>query len=296
MGSSVAISILQRGAANELLLYDVKPGLADGEAMDLAHGSSFYPQTIIRSASLEEMRDADVLVVAAGRGGRPGESRLNLLQENARIVASIGNVLSGTRAVVVMVTNPVDVMTHVMKQAADLPADRAIGTGTTLDTARLRQHLGAKLDVAPKSIHAHVLGEHGDSEFVLWSQARVGTTPLRDWPGWEPTSQDSVEQSVRGAAQAIIQRKGATNHAIGLVTATLVHWMARDERRVVTVSRVHAEVEGVPNVALSLPTVLTRCGTGRVMQPKMVASERALLQRSAEVLREATESALQTLA
>jgi len=185
VGTSVAMSTLMSGAADELWLHDMRAAVAEGEAMDLSHGAAFYPRCAVRTASIEEMRNAQVVVVAAGRGGKPGESRLDLLRDNARVVADIGRTLAGFAGTVVMVSNPVDVLTQLMTEASGLPPERVIGTGTMLDTARLRQLLGRTLGLATQSIHAQVVGEHGDSEVVLWSGARVGGVPLRDWPGWD---------------------------------------------------------------------------------------------------------------
>ncbi|HLQ45672.1 MAG TPA: L-lactate dehydrogenase, partial [Planctomycetaceae bacterium] len=274
VGSSVALSTLQSGVANELLLHDVRSDVATGEAMDLAHGASFYPTATVRSASLEEMRDADAVVVSAGRGGRPGESRLDLLKDNASVIHDIGKRLAGCRGIIIVVTNPVDVLTYVMTEATGLPPARVLGTGTMLDTARLRQVLGRELRLDPRSVHAHVIGEHGDSEVVLWSEARVGGIHLRRWPNWKPEREQEVAVEVRTAAYEIIRRKGSTNHAIGLVTAALLRWMLRGERRVLTVSRVQEGAMGLRDVALSLPTVVGTEGGVQVMEPEMDASER----------------------
>src|SRR6185436_8727932 len=181
VGSSVAISTLHSGVADELLLHDAREAIAEGEAMDLAHGASFFPSASVRTATLDEMLDTDAVVVAAGRGGRPGESRLDLLRDNANVIRGIGERLRGCRGSIVMVTNPVDVLTRVMTDVSGLPPARVVGTGTMLDTARLRQIVSQVVNVDPHSIHAHVVGEHGDSEVVLWSAARVAGMQLRDW-------------------------------------------------------------------------------------------------------------------
>ncbi len=287
VGSSVAISTLQQGAARELLLSDVREGLADGEAMDLAHGAPFYPAARVRSAEVEEMVDADAVVICAGRGGKPDEPRLELLRDNAAIARDIGRRLSGCRGIVVVVTNPVDVLTHLVAEASGLSPERVIGTGTMLDTARIRQMLGRELDVSPRSIHAHVVGEHGDSEVALWSSARVGGTPLRDLPEWDRAAEPRVAEDVRRAAYEIIRRKGATNHAIGLVTAALLRWTLRGERRVLTVSRRQEGACGLSGVTLSLPCIVGADGATRVLEPDLDDREREGLHRSAEVLREA---------
>jgi L-lactate dehydrogenase len=287
VGASVAISTLHSGVADELLLYDIRADLAEGEAMDLAHGASFYPAAHVRAASIEEMTAADAIVVAAGRGGRPGESRLDLLRENATVVRDIGRRLVGCRGTVVMVTNPVDVLTHVMREASALPPARVIGTGTMLDTARLKHVLSRTLTVDPRSVHAHVVGEHGDSEVVLWSGAWVGGVRLRDWPEWEQSREAVLADEVRRAAYEIIRRKGATNHAIGLVTADLLRSIVRDERRILTVSRVQQGTAGIRDLALSLPAVVGATGAEQVLEPEMSEQERHALERSAEALRQA---------
>ena len=291
VGSSVAISTLLAGVADELLLHDARDEVAEGEAMDLAHGASFFPSASVRTATLEEMQDADVVVVAAGRGGRPGETRLELLRENATVITGIGERLRGCRGTIVMVTNPVDVLTLVMTTVSGLPPARVVGTGTMLDTARLRHVVSRVVDVDPHSIHAHVVGEHGDSEVVLWSAAHVAGTRLRDWPGWDGTREPALAEEVRRAAYEIIRRKGATNHAIGLATADLLRCLLRDERRVLTVSRVQDGALGLRDVALSLPTIVGAQGATTVLEPEMSASEREGLQRSADVLRHAAAEA-----
>jgi L-lactate dehydrogenase len=291
VGSSVAISTLHSGVADELLLHDAREAVAEGEAMDLAHGASFYPPAAVRTATIDEMVDADVVVIAAGRGGRPGESRLALLRENAALIGGIGARLSRARGILVVVSNPVDVLTKRLTEVSGLPAARVIGTGTMLDTARLKQVISQVVDVDSHSIHAHVVGEHGDSEVILWTAARVGGVRLREWIGWDPHREHAVAEEVRRAAYEIIRRKGATNHAIGLVTADLLQCILRDERRVLTVSRLQEGALGLTDVALSLPAVVGGRGAADVLTPEISADERERLHHSADVLRQAAAAA-----
>jgi len=290
VGASVAISTLHGGFTSELLLADVRQEVAEGEAMDLAHGAAFYTTAAVRAVPVDEMLETDALVVAAGRGGKPGESRLDLLRDNAKILRELGAKLRDYRGLVVVVTNPVDVLTYVIAESSGLPPERVVGTGTMLDTARLRQALGQELRVDPHSVHAQVVGEHGDSEVVLWSSAHVGGTPLREWPGWSAEREQPIATDVRTAAYEIIKRKGATNHAIGLTTAALLRSALRGERRVLTVSRVQTGALGLRDVALSLPTVVDVAGAVDVIPPKMDDGERQGLERSADVLRKAIAS------
>ena len=290
VGASVAISTLHGGFASELLLADLRHEVAEGEAMDLAHGASFYTTASVRAVPVDEMLGTDALVVAAGRGGKPNESRLDLLRDNARILRDLGTKLRGYRGLVVVVTNPVDVLTWVVAESSGLPPERVMGTGTMLDTARLRQVLGNELRVDPHSVHAQVVGEHGDSEVVLWSSAHVGGTPLREWPGWSAEREQPIATEVRTAAYEIIKRKGATNHAIGLTTAALLRSALRGERRVLTVSRVQTGALGLRDVALSLPTVVDTDGAVDVIPVKLDDAEREGLDRSADVLKKAIAS------
>ena len=287
VGTSVAISTLHAGVADELWLHDLRGDVAEGEAMDLAHGAAFYPACPVRVASTGQMRSAQVVVVAAGRASRPGQSRLDLLRDNARLVADIGHTLAGFDGTVVLVSNPVDLLTQVMTESSGLPPERVLGTGTLLDTSRLRQMLGQHLGLASQSIHAQVVGEHGDSEVVLWSGARIGGVPLAHWPGWQADDAPRLAHAVRTAAYEVIQRKGCTNHAIGLVTASLLRCLLRDERRVLTVSRVQQGALGLHGLALSLPTVVGGGGGVSVVVPPMTDVEREALALSARVLRQA---------
>lgn len=290
VGTSVAFSTLHAGHAGELWLHDQLADVAEGEALDLADGAAFYPRCDVRAVPLVRMRDADIVVLAAGRNGRPDESRLELLRDNARIAAGLGQALAGFGGVILVVTNPVDVLTRVVAEASGLPPERVIGTGTMLDTARLRERLAAKLVLSTQSIHAQVVGEHGDSSVMLWSGVRVGGVALRDWPGWRAGEEAVLAQSVRRAAYEVIRRKGATNHAIGLVTAELIGCIARDERRLLPVSRVQEGACGITGVALSLPALVGKGGAVQVMEPAMDAAERAALAASARVLGEAFAS------
>ncbi len=290
VGSSVAISTLRTASPRRLLLHDARQEVAEGEAMDLSHGSSYYPTAEVVAVPLADMTGTDAIVIAAGRGGRPDESRLDLLRDNARIVGDVARGLRGYDGIVVVVTNPVDVLTHVIQQESGLPRERVVGTGTALDTSRLRQALAAELAVDPRSVHAQVVGEHGDSEVFLWSSAHVGGARLRSWAGWGADTEERIAADVRDAAYRIIERKGATNHAIGLVTADLLRSMLRDERRVMTVSTVQTGAFGIEGVALSLPTVVGSDGATTIIEPELDGEERAALANSASVLERALAS------
>lgn len=287
VGSSLAISILNSGFCRELLVNDIRPGIAEGEAMDLNHGASFFPTARVEAVALAEMKTCKAIVVTAGRGGKPGETRLDLLRENLAIAKEIARELKDFRGLLIVVSNPVDVLTYFYEQYTDLPPGHVIGTGTFLDTVRLRQKVGVKLQLDPRNVHAQVVGEHGDSEVILWSSATIGGIALRKWAGWSPALEAKLGESVRTAAQEIIRRKGATNHAIGLVTATLLRWLLRGERRIVSLSVPLAPEQGLGEVALSLPCLLSAQGVESILPLSANAAERRALEKSAAVLRRA---------
>jgi L-lactate dehydrogenase len=290
VGTSVAISILERGLCKQLLVSDVRNDIAEGEAMDLSHGSSFFHSAETKACDIKDMIDCDMIVITAGRGGTADESRLDLLKDNIRIARSISDSLKGFAGLLIVVANPVDVLTYYYQKFTGLPVERVIGTGTMLDTARLREVIGRKVAVDPKSIHANVIGEHGDSEVVLWSSATIGGLPLVQWQNWQEDYQSEIAKQVRTAAQEIIKRKGATNHAIGLVTATLLKWLLRGDRRVTTVSMVVNDYCGLNEVALSVPVLIGENGIERMVPLNMSEYENRQLVNSAEVLKKAIQS------
>ena len=287
VGASTAISILHRGICSELLLCYARSGLAEGEAMDLNHGSSFYPTSNVKAASISEMMNCKAIVITAGRGGKSGESRLDLLNDNIGIAKDIATQLKGYQGILVIVANPVDVLTYYYQKFSGLPASRVIGTGTMLDTSRLREIIGRKLDVDPRSIHAQVIGEHGDSEVILWSSATIGGTKLREWKGWKQAYESEIAEQVRKAASEIIKRKGATNHAIGLVTATLLKWLLRGDKRIINLSTVLSGKHDLHDVALSLPVLLSTEGITEVLEADMNEEEKAKFFDSAKVIQKA---------
>ncbi|MDF1505693.1 L-lactate dehydrogenase [Roseisolibacter sp. H3M3-2] len=301
VGSSAAYACVLRGAASDVVLVDVDEKRAGAHAEDILHATPFASSARLSAGPPSAAEGAQVVVLTAGVGQKPGESRLDLLQRNADVFrALVPQVLAASPdALLVVATNPVDVMTHVAARvAADergIPSARVVGSGTILDTARFRALLGEHLDVAPSSVHAYVLGEHGDSEVLAWSGARVGGVPLAAFDDDPRRAVDDavrarVDEGVRRAAYRIIAGKGATWHGIGAGLARLVEVVRDDERAVFTVSAVTAEVEGVRDVALSLPRVVGAAGVVRTLTPELDADERTALRRSAGILREAADA------
>jgi L-lactate dehydrogenase len=292
VGTSVAYALMIRGVADEIVLYDTNGAKATAEILDLRHGLQFAgPARINGGDDASACAGADVIVVTAGAKQHPGQTRLDLAAANTALVTrALPPLLErAPDALLLIVTNPVDVVTFVAQDATGLPPGRVFGSGTVLDTSRLRFLLAERLGVAVTSVHATVVGEHGDSEIVLWSSATVGGAPLADVTGptgatVHPAHHDDLLTEVRSAAYRIIEGKGATNLAIGLATARILHCVAADERAVLPVS-VRTTVEGAGEVCLSLPSVVGRDGVLTTLATPMDDGERAGLRASASAIR-----------
>ena len=294
VGSAAANALVMRGAASEVVLIDQNPKRAQAEAEDILHAVPFAQITRVRAGGFSDLGGAGAVILAAGVSQRPGESRLELLGRNAEVFGTIvPEVLAAAPdAILLVATNPVDVMTEVATRLSGLAPERVIGSGTILDTARFRALLGADLEVSPKSVHAYVLGEHGDSEVLCWSVADVGGIPLEDLARqlgrpFDAARRAAIDQGVRRAAYRIIEGKGATWYGIAGGLVRIVQAIGNDENSALTVSMLTATVEGVGPVALSLPRLIGRTGVVRTLAPNLAADEHAALKRSAEVVREA---------
>ena len=293
VGSSLAYAALIRNSAREVVLYDLNAARVEAEVLDLAHGTPFIGSSRISGgADIELVADSDVIVITAGAKQEPGQTRLDLAATNARILEKLMPRLVelAPHAVFILVTNPCDVLTVVAERLVDLPAGRIFSSGTVLDSARLRWLLAEAADVAAQSVHAIIVGEHGDSEFPLWSDATIGQTPLRDWTDAAGTrlfpreKLESLTSDVVHAAYRIIAGKGATNYAIGLSGARIVEAVLHNERAILPVSSVLHGYRGIDGVALSVPSVVGAQGVLRTLDVPMDDVEVDLLHRSAEAL------------
>ena len=294
VGATTAYALLTSGLAHEIVLVDSEKGRAEGEAMDLQHAVPLARPARVWAGDYKDAAQADIAVIAAGVGGRPGETRLDLLGRNVLVVRECvrGLLAEGFGGVVLMTTNPVDVLAQVAQEESGLPVERVIGSGTVLDTARLRAMLGESLGVEARSVHAYVIGEHGDSEIAAWSSARIAGVPLRDYGtvvGDEPDYADILRR-VRHAAPEIIRHKGYTSFAIASCITRICEAVLRDERTVLPVSTMTRGQYGIEGVYLSLPCVVGRGGVERVIELPLDAEERAGLIHSADVLRHALAS------
>jgi L-lactate dehydrogenase len=279
---------------DSLVLVDQDAGRAEGEAMDLLHGLPFLPPVDIRAGGFEACRTADVVVLTAGAARQPGDTRLDLARRNLELYADlVPRVLQGGfSGLLVVVANPVDLLTLAVHRLSGLPRARVLGTGTTLDTARLRSLLAGHFDIDARNVHAYVVGEHGDTEVVVWSLARVANLSLSDFAQaagkpWGASIEREIGEQVRSAGAEVIRRKGATHYAIGLASAQLSRTVLRDERSILTVSTVLRGEEGISDVALSLPCLVGREGRLATIPLALMGDEAAALTHSAEVLRQA---------
>lgn len=297
VGSATAYALALRGIVREIVLIDIDGKLARAHAEDILHATPFCHPVWIYAADYEALQGAEIVIIAAGVAQRPGETRLQLLSRNAQVFEQI---LPRLRqhvpdAILLIATNPVDVMTHIAFRLSGLPPERVIGSGTILDTARFQSLLGEYLRTAPQSIDAYVVGEHGDSEVLIWSSAHVGGQGLFSYAemrGAPITEQirKEIDDKVRYAAYTIIDGKGATYYGIGAGLARLVQAILTDEKGLFTVSIFTPAVEGVNEVTLSLPRIIGRNGVETTLYPTLDENEHRALHRSAALLKEVTLS------
>jgi L-lactate dehydrogenase len=291
VGATLAYTLLVKGTCDAISVIDTNREKAQGEADDLSHGLPLAEKLEIRAEDYEGTADADVIVVTAGRNRKLGESRLDLAKAN---VAMLEDILDQLRAhvrdpILVMVSNPVDILTQVAHRRLGLPRGRI--TGTVLDSSRFRYLLGREFAIDPRNIHAYIVGEHGDSAVPVWSMASVGQIPVTQYApaGRAPLTPEDrrrIEEAVLSAGKAVIQRKGATYYAIALAVSRILEAIAGNEQSVLTVSSPVEDFLGVSGVCLSLPAVLAREGIRELLPIRLDPGEQAALQRSARILKD----------
>ena len=292
VGSSFAYAAAIKGLCHHLALVNMPVDRAEGEAMDLNHGLTFLSPMDIVAGDFTLCRDAHVVVITAGVGRKPGESRLDLTRKNVSVIEQIVPEILAVNPdpVIVVVSNPVDILTAVTQSVSGLGPGRVFGSGTVLDSARFRYLLSNRCGIDSRSIHAHVIGEHGDSEVLVWSRINVAGVPLEEFcitcgRSCGMAERREMEEQVRTAGQEIIRRKGVTNLAIGLALTRIVGAVLNNERAMLTVSSPVQGVPGMEGVCLSLPSIVGFNGVERVVRGRLSAEEEAALTASAGVLR-----------
>ncbi len=293
VGSTFAYALLLSGLAAEIVLIDLNRAKAEGEAMDLSHAVPFGPSTRIWAGDYADCAGAVVTVIAAGVAQKPGEGRLELLRRNADVFASIVPQIAkhNPGGILLIATNPVDILTYASLRLSGLPPHRVIGSGTILDTARFRHLLSRHFKVDPRSVHAYIIGEHGDSEVPVWSLANIAGMRLAEFSAahnlpYKEAEMEEIFQQTRDAAYQIIQRKGATYYAVAAGLMRIVEAVIRDQRTVLSVSSLVQDYYGISGVAFSLPTVVTRRGIEWVLRLKLNEQEVEALRHSAKVLQD----------
>lgn len=292
VGSAIAYALMQQGTFSELVLLDANGAKAEGEAMDISHGVPFAHAMDIRKGEYEDIADAGVVIITAGANQKPGESRLDLVQKNAGIMRSIIREIKRVNCagILLIVSNPVDILTQVALEESGFPKERVIGSGTVLDTARLKYLVSGKLDVDSRNVHAFIIGEHGDSELAVWSCANVYGIDLEEFAALRGFSsfekeKDEIYHAVRDSAYEIIERKGATYYGIGMAATRIAEAIVRDSHTVAPVSVSLNGEYGLSGLCLSIPTVIGNRGAEQILEIHLSEDEMEKLRRSAEELK-----------
>ena len=293
VGSTFAFSLMVSGLAREIVLIDKNELLAIGECMDLNHGLSLTHPTKIYTAGFESCVDSDIVVITAGANQKPGQSRTDLTKANVAIFKEIIPAISkhAGNAILLVVTNPVDILTYVTLKLSGLPANRVIGSGTVLDTARLKYMISEYCNVDPTNIHAYIIGEHGDTELPVWSNATIGgmdiETYCADYAGLGDAKSDLAEifMKVKNAAYQIIQAKGATNYSIALALVKITKSILRNENSILPVSTLITDYFGINNVCISIPSVVNINGVQQYLKLDLSGQEQELFKNSANALK-----------
>ena len=292
VGSTIAYALMQKGTFSELVLLDANHAKAEGEAMDISHGLPFAHAMDIREGDYEDIADASVVIITAGANQKPGETRLDLVQKNAAIMRSIIREVKRVKCegILLIVSNPVDILTQVALEESGFPKERVIGSGTVLDTARLKYLVSEKLKVDSRNVHAFIVGEHGDSELAVWSCANIYGIGLEDFAKMRGYSEfekekDEIYHAVRDSAYEIIERKGATYYGIGMAAARIAESIVRDSHTVAPMSVSLNGEYGLSGLCLSIPTVIGRDGAEQILEINFSEEENRKLRESADELK-----------
>ncbi len=302
VGMSMAYSLVNRGGINELVLIDINKDKTIGEAMDLSHGVPFSPGKIeIKAGEYEDCKDANIVVITAGVPQKQGgETRLELAKTNTKIMKEITEnvVKSGFNGIFIIASNPVDLMSYVVQKVSGFPKEKVIGSGTLLDTARLRYIIGQKLNITSKNVHAYIMGEHGDSSFVPWSQCYVGCKSLTEMykeHGKSVKELEAVHQEVVNAAYEIIEKKKATYYGIGISLSRLISAILDDENTILTVSTLQQGEYGQSDVYIGVPAIINSQGVREILKIDLNKNEQAKFDKSATMLKQMMQDEIEPL-
>ncbi|MER3559599.1 MAG: L-lactate dehydrogenase [Armatimonadota bacterium] len=296
VGKNAAYALQLVGTVSEVVLLDVNREAAEGEALDLRHGAALSQPIRFRAGDYADLDGADLVIITAGLRRRPDESRLELINRNVGLFRDILNQVKQVplhpNAILLVVSNPVDVLTYLAVQESGLPANRVIGLGTVLDTCRFRSYLAEYFQVAATDVKALILGEHGDSMVPIWSCATIAGVPLKDYPGYSKEAMDQIFQQTRSAGAEAIRLKGGAGYAVGVSIAQVVNAIALDQQAILPVSTLQTGALGVRDVCFSLPTRVGRDGVSTTIEIGVSDDERNALQNSAKVLKETLQKVM----
>ena len=297
VGSSSAFALMESGLFSEMILLDADQNRAEGEALDISHGLPFARPMKIAAGTYDDLVDAAIIVITAGAGQKPGETRLDLVKKNVAIFRTIiGEIAKrNCQGILLIVANPVDILTYVALKLSGFPENRVFGSGTTLDTARLKYLLGERLSVDARSVHAWIIGEHGDSQIAAWSSANVSGVPLSDFcsmRGFTEHDQnmEDIAEDVKNSAYRIIEKKKATYYGVAVAVRRICEAIIRDEKSVLPVSSIQHGAFGIDGVALSMPAIVGKNGVEKQIPIKLSEKEQIELRKSADALKEVLKS------
>lgn len=300
VGSMAAYALQCGGVASHIALIDLNKDAAKGQAVDLLHGASLVADQRITAGDMDEVATCNIVVITAGLRRKPNESRLDLINRNVDLFLNLLDQIKAAglkeNAYLIVVSNPVDVLTYLATKRSGLPWQRIIGLGTQLDTARFRSYLARQLQVPPTQVQALILGEHGDSMVPIWSSATIAGLPMEQWPTFGPNVQRDVFEETKTAGATLIKLKGGSGFAVGLSIREVVHALALDSRKILPVSTLQQGLYGIRDVCLSVPTVIGCGGARQQIELTLTPKERMGLQNSARVLRETIDQVEQRLA
>jgi len=289
VGSTTAFSLMQSSVVSEIVLIDINKDKAEGDILDMSHGVPFLKPVKMTAGDYKDAAGSEVVVITAGANQKPDETRLDLLKKNTSIFKSIITELKkyiDSNTVILVVTNPVDILTYYTYKISGFPKNMVIGSGTVLDTARFRYSIAEQTNVDARNVHAYILGEHGDSEFAVWSGTTIGMMPLEEYCSeCDKIDKDAIYSDVKNAAYKIIEKKGATYYAVALAVKRIVECILRDENSILTVTSCLDGEYGLEDLCISVPTVVGAKGAKRVVEINLSASEFKQLRDSAAVLK-----------
>ncbi|MBR3173118.1 MAG: L-lactate dehydrogenase [Eubacterium sp.] len=299
VGSASAFALLESGLFSEIVLIDANQEKAEGEALDIAHGAPFARPTKIYAGEYRDIADAAIVIVTAGAGQKPGETRLDLVKKNVGIFKSVIPSITeyNKDGILLIVANPVDVLTYAAAKISGFPENRVFGSGTVLDTARFKYLLGEHLEVDSRAVHAFIIGEHGDSEIAAWSSANVSGIPVNDFCEMRghfehAKAMERIAEEVKNSAYEIIEKKGATYYGIAMSVKRICEAIVRDEKSILPISSIQHNNYGISDVALSMPAIVGRDGVECTVPYELSKKEVEALQESAKTLKEVIDDAL----